>query len=178
MEFSKPFVQCWPVHRDDWTESMWNEWNWTAIKCLQSLILCTASGSVVERRTGDRKVLCSNPGGTTSELRQFNLPLCQLMCSCISETISLLSGVYARGSKTSHTGGMCRRLHQHLKRATLKKPVNNTQNMNAHSIGRKRVQSCNTNSKISSDDDGLDAIVTRQIILILSSTWSSSPRCQ
>ena len=65
-----------------------------------------ASG--LERRTGDRMALGSNPAGTTS-LRNFgNSVYSTLPMSFQGDTKScwsLLSGVYARGSKRSHTDG-------------------------------------------------------------------------
>ena len=69
------------------------------------------------QRTGDREVLHgSNPGRVASELWRLRLPS---LSDCSEDTIMfkprpLLSGVYARGSKISHTGGKCvtcRRFH-------------------------------------------------------------------
>ena len=63
----------------------------------------------LERRTGDRGVLGSNPGTATSELWQYRLPH---FANCLSENTlkaigPVLSGVCARGSKISQTGGKC-----------------------------------------------------------------------
>ena len=64
--------------------------------------------SGLERRTGDRLVLGSSPAGGTS-LRNFgNSVHPALPVSFGGDTKSrrsLLSGVYARGSKISNTGG-------------------------------------------------------------------------
>ena len=64
---------------------------------------------MVERRTVNRGDGGSIPPTAVSKLRQFLHPT---FCLCLSEEDtksrwSLLSGVYARGSKRSHTGGKC-----------------------------------------------------------------------
>ena len=66
-------------------------------------------GCVVERRTVNRGDGGSIPSTAVSKLRQFRSPH---ICLCLSEETlkawwSLLSGVYARGSKRSHTGVKC-----------------------------------------------------------------------
>ena len=65
-----------------------------------------SGGRTVERRTVNRGDGGSIPPTAVSKLRQFCLPH---ICLCLSEETksqwSLLSGVYARGSKRSHTGG-------------------------------------------------------------------------
>ena len=63
----------------------------------------------LERRTGDRGVLGSNPGGAASEFGDSVYPT--LPVSFGGDTKSsvpgLLSGVYSRGRKIPHTGGKC-----------------------------------------------------------------------
>ena len=66
------------------------------------------SGS--ERWTGDRVVLVSNPAGGTSLQNFGNSVYPTLPVSFGGDTKnrwSLLSGVYAKGSKISHTGSKC-----------------------------------------------------------------------
>ena len=62
---------------------------------------------MVERRTVDQEGGGSIPPTAVSKLRQFHYPT----YACLSEDTKsrwyLLSGVYARGSKRSHTGGKC-----------------------------------------------------------------------
>ena len=71
---------------------------------------CTvgSGGRAVECRTVNRGDGGSIPPTAFSKLRQFHLPH---ICLCLSEETksqwSLLSGVYARGSKIFHTGGKC-----------------------------------------------------------------------
>ena len=66
-----------------------------------------SGGHTVERRTVNRGDGGSIPPTDVSKLRQFLHPT----FACLSEETksrwSLLSGVYARGSKISHTGGKC-----------------------------------------------------------------------
>ena len=62
---------------------------------------------MVERRTVNRGDHGSIPSTAVSKLRQFRSPH---ICLCLSEETlkadgPFLSGVYARGSKRSHTGG-------------------------------------------------------------------------
>ena len=68
-----------------------------------------SGGRAVERRTVNRRDGGSIPPTAILKLRQFRSPH---ICLCLlEETLniwwSLLSGVYARGSKRSHTGGKC-----------------------------------------------------------------------
>ena len=67
-----------------------------------------SGGRAVERRSVNRGDSGSIPPTAVSKLRQFRSPH---ICRCLSEETksrwSLLSGVYARGSKRSHTGGKC-----------------------------------------------------------------------
>ena len=82
-----------------------------AMRCLSRPALRSVGArwpSGLERGTGDRVVLGSNPAAATS-LRKFgNSVYPALPVSFGGDTKShrsLLSGVYARGSKISHTGG-------------------------------------------------------------------------
>ena len=67
-------------------------------------------GAGLDHRSGDRVVMGSNRAGAAS-LRNFGnsvyptlpVPFGRDTKRCMS----LVSGVYARGSKTSHTGGEC-----------------------------------------------------------------------
>ena len=69
---------------------------------------------LLERTTDDRVVAASNPTGAAWKLWAASLAihftsLCQWQCLS-EETIihwSLLSGLYARGSKRAHTAGNC-----------------------------------------------------------------------
>ena len=64
-----------------------------------------SGGRAVQRWTVSQGDGGSIPPTAVSKLRQFRLPD---ICLCLSEEIkALLSGVYARGSKRSHTGGKC-----------------------------------------------------------------------
>ena len=65
-----------------------------------------SGGRAVERRTVNRGDGGSIPPTAVSKLRQFRSPH---ICLCFSEETrwSLLSGVYARGSKRSHRGCKC-----------------------------------------------------------------------
>ena len=61
---------------------------------------------MVECRTVNRGDDGLIPPTTVSKLRQFRLP--HICLGLLEETLkALLSGVYARGSKRSHTGGKC-----------------------------------------------------------------------
>ena len=67
----------------------------------------SSGGRAVERRTVNRGDGGSVSPNADSKLRQFRSPH---ICLCLSEEIlksrwSLLTGVYARESKLSHTGG-------------------------------------------------------------------------
>ena len=71
---------------------------------------CLCSPVYAERRTGDRGVICLNPGRAASEVWQFRLA--HIACvfrrrhqkPLVPSMIEVLSGVYAWGSKISHTG--------------------------------------------------------------------------
>ena len=81
---------------------------WTPIQTCTTLIV-GSGGHAVEHRTVNREDRGSIPPTAVSKLRQFCSPH---ICLCLSEETlksrwSLLSGVYARGSKRSHTGGKC-----------------------------------------------------------------------
>ena len=84
----------------------------SAYMCIhvQLCIHVGSGGRAVERRTVNRGDGGSIPPTAVSKLRQFRSPH---ICLCLSEEIdiksrwSLLTGVYARGSKISHTGGKC-----------------------------------------------------------------------
>ena len=65
-------------------------------------------------RTGDRGVLVSNPAGGTSLRNFYNYVYPTLPVSFRGYTkscLSLLSGVYAKGSKIAHTRVTCRGPH-------------------------------------------------------------------
>ena len=67
-----------------------------------------SGGRAVERRTVNRGDGGSIPPTTASKLRQFRLPhICLSFGRDTKSRWFLLSGVYARGSKRSHTGGKC-----------------------------------------------------------------------
>ena len=74
----------------------------------------------LELRTSDRGFLGSDPGRAASELWQFRLPdvtsvFRRRHYKLLVPSIWSHSGVYARESKISHTGGKCvtcRRLHK------------------------------------------------------------------
>ena len=77
------------------------------VKFIHSKVKWFLSGCAVERRTVNRGDGGSIPPTAISKLRQFRSPH---ICLCLSEETrnsrwSLLSGVYARGSKRSHTRG-------------------------------------------------------------------------
>ena len=62
------------------------------------------------RLTACPKLTNTTATGAASKLGQANLPHIALPVSFVRDPISLcshLSGVYARGSKISHTGGTC-----------------------------------------------------------------------
>ena len=77
-------------------------------------ILAPQWPSGLERWTGDRVVLRANRAAATS-LRNFGNSVYPALPGLSEETLnrwSLLSGVYARGSKICHTGGIpCRGIH-------------------------------------------------------------------
>ena len=61
----------------------------------------------LERVTDDQVVVGSNPSEVAWKLWQFSLPFCQCLSEDIKSCLSLLSGVYARGSQQSHSWGKC-----------------------------------------------------------------------
>ena len=63
--------------------------------------------SGLERRTGGRVVLGSNPAGDTSVCNPFQFRFPASFRGDTKCRWSLLSGVYARGRKISHTVGKC-----------------------------------------------------------------------
>ena len=65
-----------------------------------------SSGRAVERRTVNRRDGGSIPPAAVSKLTQFRSPhICLSELRDTKSRWSLLSGVYAMGSKRSHTGG-------------------------------------------------------------------------
>ena len=63
-----------------------------------------SNGRTVEHRTVNRGDGGTIPPTAVSILRQFHSPH---ICLCLSEETLKAGGVYARGSKRSHTGGKC-----------------------------------------------------------------------
>ena len=97
---------------------------WSAVASNVSAVAIVGSGGrAVERRTVKRGDGGSIPPTTVSKRRQFRSPH---ICLSFSEW-SHLSGVYARGSKISHTGGKfvtCSRLtHFRWPLNALQRPV-------------------------------------------------------
>ena len=70
------------------------------------LSLWVTAAQWLERRTGERWVMRSNPTGTASKLGQVHLP----HIACVFQMSSLLSGVYAREVKVPTQGVKCRGL--------------------------------------------------------------------
>ena len=68
----------------------------------QRLTIVGSGGRAVERWTVNRGGGGSTPRTAVSKLRQFRSPHI-----CTKSRWSLLSGVYASGSKRSQTGGKC-----------------------------------------------------------------------
>ena len=86
---------------------------YTCFHCYHvSLVSVDAGGGApwLELRTGNREVLGSNPAGSTFFRNFDNSVYLTLPMSVVGDTKSrrsLLSGVYAREIKRSHTGGQC-----------------------------------------------------------------------
>ena len=82
---------------------------WLYLKKKLRHIDVRSGGRAVERRTVNREDGGSIPPTAVSKLKQFHSPphVSVGFGRDINNRWSLLSGVYARGSETSHTGGKC-----------------------------------------------------------------------